>query len=96
MLGRLISGFHVVIGKLIKAVCQGSPWVIFRNKENDVPDFFDKHVISREAEFLGKPDGLASPIDENLSALHNKPPFAVWVYINAYIISKKLSRPTLS
>jgi hypothetical protein len=82
MLCRLISGFHVVIGKLIKAVCQGSPWVIFRNKENYVPEFFDKNVISREPEFLGKPDGLASPIDENLSDLHYKSPLAVRIYIS--------------
>jgi hypothetical protein len=96
VLGRLISGFHVVIGKLIQAVCQGSPWVVFRNKENDVPDLFDKHVISRKAERLGKPDGLASPIDENLGGLHDKSPFAVWVYTTIYTLSEKLSRPIFS
>ena len=83
MLWRLISGFHVVIGKLIKAVRQGSPGIIFRNKEDYIPELFDINVAPREAEFLGKSDGLASPVYKDLGGLHNDSPFAI-KYISIY------------
>jgi hypothetical protein len=38
----LISTFHKVVGKLIKAADKWRPWVILQQKNNHLPDFFIK------------------------------------------------------
>ena len=61
-MGRLISGFHKVIGELAKAVYQWRPGIIFGEKYNHLAEFFNKYIICGDPEFLWEPYGLASAV----------------------------------
>jgi hypothetical protein len=69
-LGRLVSVFHKIIGELIKTFFQRLPGRVFWNENNDVPYFFDEHIMAGKAEFLGQPYGLTSTVNKNFSCLH--------------------------
>ena len=81
----LMSAIHKVLGKLIKTVDQGGPWIVFWQKDNHLADFFYENIISGEPEIFGQPYRLAAAIDEYFCGLHGTPPTDFDRYQSIYL-----------